>query len=230
MKITNYKTIFLLVGLAAILSGCLKPLSVKKTADNFKPRKQQVVNINYKDNGAIYQQGMRIGLFSDITAKHIGDVLTIELVENTNASATSNTNSSKDNKVDLPGPTLAGNKVKKDGVEILENKFNGEREFNGQGTSAMNSSFNGKISVTVAEVLPNKNLVVRGEKLMMLNQSDEYIRLIGIVRPQDIGQNNVIKSTRVANVQMAYGGQGSLAAANKMGLLGRFFQSQLWPY
>jgi len=227
---SDYKYIIVLISLTTLLTGCLKPLTIKKAPSDFKPAKQQSLNIQRKDNGAIYQQGMRVGLFEDTTAKYIGDVLTIVLIENTNASATSNTNSSKDNKVELPGPTLAGQKVEKDGVEILTNKFKGEREFSGQGTSAMNSSFNGKISVTVAEVLPNKNLVVRGEKMMFLNQSDEYVRFIGIVRPQDIEQDNSIKSTRVANVHMAYGGKGSLSQANKMGPLGHFFQSQAWPY
>jgi len=222
--------IVLLMFLLVTLSGCLKPLSIKKTGTSFKPVKQKVKNIRRKDNGAIYQQGMRVGLFEDTTAKYVGDVLTINLIENTISSATSNTNSSKDNKVELPGPTLAGQPVKKEGVDILANEFNGEREFSGQGTSAMNSSFNGKISVTVAEVLPNRNLIVRGEKMMMLNQSDEFIRFIGIVRPQDIEQDNTINSTRVANVHLAYGGQGDLAQANKMGPLGRFFQSQAWPY
>ena len=227
---SNYKYIVVLISIATLLTGCLKPITIKKAPSDFKPAKLQSLNIQRKDNGAIYQQGMRVGLFEDTTAKYIGDVLTIVLIENTNASATSNTNSSKDNKVELPGPTLAGQKVEKDGIEILTNKFNGEREFSGQGTSAMNSSFNGKISVTVAEVLPNRNLIVRGEKMMMLNQSDEYVRFIGIVRPQDIEQDNSIKSTRVANVHMAYGGKGSLSQANKMGPLGRFFQSQAWPY
>ena len=227
----NFKTIITLISVSVLLSGCLKPLSLKKTAADFKPAKQPRLNIQRKDNGSIYQQGMRVGLFEDTTAKYIGDVLTIVLIENTNASATSNTNSSKDNKVDLPGPTLAGQKVtSREGVEILTNNFSGEREFNGQGTSAMNSSMNGKISVTVADVLANRNLVVRGEKMMQLNQSDEYVRFIGIVRPQDIQQDNTIQSTRVANVHMAYGGQGSLSSANKMGPLGRFFQSQAWPY
>lgn len=225
----KYKYIIVLVCFSFFLSGCLKPINIKKEIDGFKAAKQ-TFKIPRKDNGAIYQSGMRIGLFEDRTAKYIGDVLTVVLIENTNASATSNTNSSKDNKVDLPGPTLAGNKVTKDGVEILQNKFSGEREFSGQGTSAMNSSFNGKISVTVSKVLPNQNLVVRGEKMMALNQSDEYVRFIGIVRPQDIEQDNTIKSTRVANVHMAYGGQGDLSNANKMGPLGRFFQSQAWPY
>lgn len=226
-KIINF---FILIIAVVFLSGCLKPLNVKKSHSDFQPVKQRTLNIQRKDNGAIYQEGMRISLFGDTTAQYIGDVLTIILIENTNASATSNTNSSKDNKVDLPGPTLAGSKVEKNGVEILENNFKGEREFSGQGTSAMNSSFNGKISVTVAEVLPNQNLIVRGEKMMLLNQSDEYVRFIGIVRRQDIDQDNSVKSTRVANVHMAYGGKGSLSQANKMGPLGRFFQSQAWPY
>lgn len=224
------KIVILLSILAVMLSGCLKPLNIKKSVSSFKPVKQPVLNVHKKDNGAIYQEGMRVGLFEDTTAKYIGDVLTVVLIENTNSSATSNTNSSKDNKVELPGPTLAGQKVTKDGVDILANDFNGEREFSGQGTSAMNSSFNGKISVTVADVLPNRNLVIRGEKMMLLNQSDEFIRFVGIVRPQDIEQDNSIKSTRVANVHVAYGGQGSLAQANKMGPLGKFFQSQAWPY
>ena len=215
---------------SVFLSGCLKPLNVKTEAQSFKPKKIHPVSVQRIDNGSIYQRGMHVGLFEDRTAKYVGDVLTIVLIENTNASATSNTNSSKDNKVELPGPTLAGQPVTKDGVEILNNKFTGEREFSGQGTSAMNSSLNGKISVTVADVLPNSNLIVRGEKLMTLNQSDEYVRFIGIVRPQDIDQDNTIKSTRVANVHMAYGGQGDLSQANKMGQLGRFFQSQAWPY
>jgi len=226
----KFNVLLVLIISSVFLSGCLKPLGVKKAPVTFKPKKVQPLIIHRKDNGSIYQHGMHVGLFEDRTAKYVGDVLTIVLIENTNASATSNTNSSKDNKVELPSPTLAGQSVTKDGVEILNNKFNGEREFSGQGTSAMNSSFNGKISVTVADVLPNRNLIVRGEKLMMLNQSDEYVRFIGIVRPQDIEQDNTIQSTRVANVHMAYGGQGDLAQANQMGQLGRFFQSQSWPY
>lgn len=224
------KTMVVLISFAMTLTGCLKPLNVKKSSSKFKPIKQRVVNIARKDNGAIYQQGMRVGLFEDTTARYVGDVLTIILIENTNSSSTSNTNSSKDNKVELPGPTLAGQKVTKDGVDILANDFSGEREFSGQGTSSMNSTLNGKISVTVADVLPNNNLIVRGEKMLLLNQSDEFIRFIGIVRPQDIEQDNTIKSTRVANVHLAYGGQGDLAQANRMGPLGRFFQSQAWPY
>ena len=224
----GFKNIIVLVVAMTVLTGCLKLR--KSNLDAFKPVEQIPVRISFKDNGSIYQEGMRVGMFSDTTARFVGDILLIDLVESSNSSATSNTNSSKDNKVDLPGPTLAGKPVTKNGTEILQNNFSGEREFSGQGTSAMNSSFNGKITVTVTKVLPNKNLVVQGEKLMLLNRSDEFIRFIGIVRPQDISQDNTVKSVRIANVHLAYSGKGDLAAANKLGALGRFFQSQAWPY
>jgi len=226
----KFRNIIVLLMIPVFLSGCLKLRDTKNGLNSFKPIQQVPVKISYKDNGSIYQEGMRVGLFGDTTARYVGDILLVDLIESTNSSATSNTNSSKDNKVDLPGPTLAGQPVKKNGTEILKNNFNGEREFNGQGTSAMNSSFNGKIAVTVTKVLANNNLVVQGEKLMLLNRSDEYIRFIGVVRPQDITQDNVVKSNRIANAHMAYSGKGDLASANKLGALGRFFQSQAWPY
>ena len=214
-----------------MLAGCMKSLDPRSDANNpYAPAVPQVVNLPRDDNGAIYQPGMRVGLFNDTTAQYVGDVLTIEMMENTNASSTSNTNSSKDNNIDLQSPTLAGNVVTKDGAEILKNEVKGEREFSGQGTSAMSSTFNGKISVTVAQVLPNGNLVVRGEKLMLLNQSEEFIRFTGIVRPQDVKPDNSVPSVKVANVHVAYSGQGALSEANQMGSLGRFFQSPAWPY
>jgi flagellar L-ring protein precursor FlgH len=219
--------VVLLVGLQTACA--FKPVNEARQKE-FEPAKPKVVTLPRKDNGAIYQYGMRVGLFDRVTAKAVGDIVTVILKENTNASSTANTNATKDQKVELPGPTLAGNKVTKDGVEVLENNVDAGREFSGQGTSAQSSSFSGKISVTVAEVLANGNLVVRGQKLMLLNQSDEFIRLTGIVRPEDIRPDNSVDSYRLANVQLAYSGRGAISAANSMGPLARFFQSPLWPY
>lgn len=219
-----------LLPLIVLQGACaFKPVN-QATPKEFEPTRPQVVSLPRRDNGAIYQYGMRVGLFDRVTAKAVGDIVTVILKENTNASSTANTNATKDQKVELPGPTLAGNKVTKDDVEVLENNVDAGREFSGQGTSAQSSSFSGKISVTVAEVLANGNLVVRGQKLMLLNQSDEFIRLTGIVRPEDIKPDNSVDSYRLANVQLAYSGRGAISAANSMGPLARFFQSTVWPY
>jgi len=219
-----------IVGIAmGLLSSCVL---VKKNdkKETFKPTPPVVLKIPKEDNGAIFRDEMNVGLFDDNNARNIGDILTIMLKESTNASSTANTSATKDQKVDLPSPKLAGDKVTKDNKEILNNEVEAGREFNGQGTSAQNSSFSGTISVTVAKVLPNFNLVVRGEKLVRLNQAEEFIRFSGIVRPQDIKPDNTVDSSRIANVHVMYAGDGTISAANTMGALGRFFQGKAWPY
>lgn len=215
--------------LVSAVSACSLVKKVKDE-ESYKPTPPVVIKLPKDDNGAIFRPEMNVGLFDDNNARNIGDVLTIVLNENTNASSSANTSATKDQKVDLPSPKLAGDKVTKNGKEILNNEIEAGREFNGQGTSAQNSSFSGTISVTVAKVLPNRNLVIRGEKLVRLNQAEEFIRFSGIVRPQDIKPDNTVESNRVANVHVMYAGNGTISAANSMGALGRFFQGKAWPY
>ncbi len=225
-KLIKIPFVFLLI---SAVSACSLVKKVKDE-ESFKPTPPIVIKLPKDDNGAIFRPEMNVGLFDDNNARNIGDVLTIVLNENTNASSSANTSATKDQKVDLPSPKLAGDKVTKNGKEILNNEIEAGREFNGQGTSAQNSSFSGTISVTVAKVLPNRNLVIRGEKLVRLNQAEEFIRFSGIVRPQDIKPDNTVESNRVANVHVMYAGNGTISAANSMGALGRFFQGKAWPY
>lgn len=222
-----YTAMALLLSLGLSSCALTKKKEVKET---FKPTEPIVIKLPKEDNGSIFRPEMNVGLFDDNNARNIGDILTINLSESTNATSTANTSATKDQKIDLPSPKLAGDKVTKNGKEILNNEVEAGREFNGQGTSAQNSNFSGTISVTVAKVLPNFNLVVRGEKLVRLNQAEEFIRFSGIVRPQDISPDNTVESKRVANVHVTYAGDGTISAANNMGSLGRFFQGKTWPY
>lgn len=169
---------------------------------------------------------MTVGLFDNRTARQKGDILTIELTETATASAQSSTTTKKENSVDLPSPTVAGDKVTKDGKEVLNNQFDGGRDFSGSGNTAQSHNLSGKITVTVAEVLPNRNLVVRGQKLLNLNQANEFIRISGIVRPEDIKPDNTVLSNRLADAHIIYGDSGTMSASNTMGPLGKFFNSK----
>lgn len=78
--------------------------------------------------------------------------------------------------------------------------------------------------------MANGILRIKGEKWLRLNQGDEYIRLRGLVRVDDIDESNRVSSQRIANAQITYAGRGSLAEANQPGWLSRFFQSPLFPF
>jgi flagellar L-ring protein precursor FlgH len=181
-------------------------------------------------NGAIYQVGHDVALFENAVARRVGDTLTIRLNESTNASKSSSTSTKKSTNIDIPGPIIAGRPVTANGVEILNTQVDNNSDFDGEGASTQSNRLQGDISVTVAQRLPNGNLLVRGQKWITINQGQEFVRIQGIVRPIDIDPDNSISSLKVADAMIAYGGKGALANANSPGLLSRFFNLPFLPF
>jgi flagellar L-ring protein precursor FlgH len=181
-------------------------------------------------NGAIYQPGRDVALFENAVARNVGDLVVIRLAEQTQASKSATTSTKKSTSADLPGPTIAGRPVTVNGTEVLQMGMENETEFSGSGSSAQSNRLRGEISATVVRRLSNGNLVVRGQKWLTLNQGSEYVRIEGVIRPIDIQPDNTIESWKVANARIGYGGKGSLADANRPGLLVRFFNSPLMPF
>ena len=191
-------------------------------------------------NGAIYQTGHEVSWFEDIRARRVGDLLTVTLVENTAANKSAKSSAAKGNSVSVANPTILGSTPQFDASGLLplaSNRDNNlafdlssSNDFSGQGSASQSNALSGNITVTVIEVLPNRNLYVRGEKRIGINQGNEYIRLSGIVRPQDITPENTIESTRIADPTIAYVGEGMVADSNTMGWLARFFSSVLFPF
>ncbi|MFY9348095.1 MAG: flagellar basal body L-ring protein FlgH, partial [Orrella sp.] len=87
----------------------------------------------------------------------------------------------------------------------------------------------GQMSVTVARVYEGGNLEILGQKKLTLNNGDEYIRVRGIVRPEDISSKNVVLSDRIANAEIKYIGAGDVADTGKVGWLQRA-ATTLSPY
>ena len=181
-------------------------------------------------DGAIYASGTEVRLFEDRKAGRVGDILTVRLVERTNASKNSATSTAKATETELANPTVLGRPITKDGVPLFQGSLSGDQTFDGTGASSQSNSLTGDITVTVIEQLPNGNLRIRGEKWVTLNQGREFIRLSGIIRRDDIETDNSVLSNRIADAEIAYSSRGVLAAANRMGLVSRFFHSVLHPY
>lgn len=183
-----------------------------------------------RGEGAIYRDGGDVRLFEDVKAARVGDILTVRLVERTNATKNAATSTSKSSEAQFANPVVFGRPVTRDGVPILEGSLSGEHAFDGSGASSQSNSLEGDIAVTVVARYPNGNLRIQGDKWVTLNQGREFIRLSGIVRPFDIDPDNSIDSSMVADAQITYSSEGVLAEANRMGLLTRFFNSGLWPF
>ncbi|AJC44697.1 flagellar basal body L-ring protein FlgH [Xanthomonas sacchari] len=179
--------------------------------------------------GAIYAAGPGLQLYSDRRARDVGDLLTITLVESTNASSTANTSISKKDAVTMATPTLLGAPLTVNGTNILNNSTSGDRSFAGKGNTAQSNTMQGSITVTVMQRLPNGNLVIQGQKNLRLNQVDELVQVQGGPRA-DIAPDNTIPSSKVAEARIAYGGRGAVAPVQREGWLSRFFNPRISPY
>jgi flagellar L-ring protein precursor FlgH len=181
--------------------------------------------------GSLFTANRRMSLFEDVRAHQIGDIVSVVLIESTSAAKSADTDIGKDNSVSITDPTIFGAPVTiNNGRYNLGTELSSSSAFTGEASSNQSNRLNGSIAVQVSRVLPNGNLEIQGEKWIKINQGDEYIRLRGIVRPEDLSPSNTIPSTLVADARISYGGTGALDQSNTPGWLTRFFMSPLMPF
>lgn len=211
-----------------VLSGCVaKP--AKPGNPYYAPVQPHSMNSVQPVTGSIYSAATSRDLYSDGRAGRVGDIITVVLTERTQSKKSAKTTIDKSNEFNLPQPTILGNGLSAFGRPISASMSEGSTAFEGEGSSDMSNSLSGNITVTVHDVLPNGALLVRGEKWLTLNQGEEYIRVSGLVRPQDIAQDNSVPSTKLADARIEYAGNGALHDSNITGWLARFFLSPFWP-
>ena len=164
------------------------------------------------------------GLYTDTRAHKVGDLISVVLEERTSASKNAGTTLGKSNDIAFGALNVGGRPVTLNGYDTSVGLSNSS-DFTGNSDANQSNSLTGNISVSVVKVLANGNLVVRGEKWLMLNNGNEYIRVTGIVRSEDVSSDNTVSSQRIANARIHYGGPGDFAYSQDRCLLSRFFNS-----
>jgi flagellar L-ring protein FlgH len=176
-------------------------------------------------NGAIFQVESYTPLTSGARASRLGDILTIVLVERMSASKSNSATTGRNGSVGLTPPATGPLSL----FNPSDINMGGDQSFKGKGEAAQSNALSGEVSVTVAAVYPNGTMLVKGEKLVTLNRGDENVQFSGLVRMADIGVDNRVPSTRVADARIRYTGKGEIARASKQGWLQRFF-SRISPF
>lgn len=212
-----------------LMQGCVNQ-PAKPGHPDFTPIPPQSMQAPQPITGSIYNSASSINLYGDGRAHRVGDILTINLTESTQSSKSAKTALDKNTAIGLKQPSVMGGGVSVFGAPLEVTVPSSTTAFAGEGTSDMSNSLSGSITVSVHEVLPNGVLLVRGEKWLTLNQGDEYIRLSGLVRPQDIGADNTLSSNKLADARITYSGTGSVTDTNVMGWVSKFFISALMPF
>ncbi|TKC89793.1 flagellar basal body L-ring protein FlgH [Trinickia terrae] len=204
---------------AGVLGGCaqLKKEPITQQPMTATPPMPPQMN----PPGSIYNPGYAgHPLFEDQRPRNVGDILTIVIAENINATKSSAALAGRNGTTNISVPTAG----------FLSGLFNhvnlnasGANTFSGSGGANASNTFNGVITVTVTNVLPNGNLVVSGEKQMLINQGNEFVRFSGVVNPNTVAGDNSVFSNQVADAKIEYSAKGYIDEAETMGWLQRFF-------
>ena len=97
--------------------------------------------------------------------------------------------------------------------------------FSGSMATNQSNSLSGTLSATIVRVFPNGNLEIKGQKKLRITEGTEYIRLSGIIRPEDISTTNTVSSAKIAEAQIEYVGAGILDSATKPGWGSKIFRA-----
>ncbi len=215
----------ILVAALALLAGCqsFNELLPDEDSSAYQPPELDY-SLPATTRGGLFRPGYSSSLIRDKRAIGVGDIVTVVLNESTQSSKSAGTSFGKSSSIDVPVPTILNHEY-----DRLNTSASAERDFNGSAKSSQQNTLQGSIAVTVHKVLPGGVLLVKGEKSLRLNQGDEFIRLTGLVRIDDINRANQVSSQNVANARISYAGRGVLNDSNSAGWLTRFFTHPLFP-
>jgi flagellar L-ring protein precursor FlgH len=206
----------------ATSSGPAKPSPL-----NEKESRDPVTKIDEKGEGSLWRPSTPVNYFSDVKARNIGDIVTINIVESASASKNAKTKTSRDSSIEA---SWAGVSSKLAGAWVgADQKVNFANSHDGQGETTRSSYLNAFITAEVIDKTPSGNLVIRGSRQVQVNNENQFINIQGIIRPFDIASNNIVLSTAVADARIELTGQGVVSDKQRVGWLTRVLD-WVWPF
>jgi flagellar L-ring protein precursor FlgH len=180
-------------------------------------------------DGSMWQDASR-GLVADFRAGRVGDLVTIRVDESPKAQGDANTELDRESDTSLGITKLLGlaeaihksnpDIDPKDLIDVMS-----KSKFKGDGQTERGSRVQASIAARVHKLLPNGDLFIEGTKVLMVNDEELHIYVSGVVRPEDIEQDNSVASGLIADAQVEFTGRGALTDNQRQGWFSRFLSA-----
>jgi flagellar L-ring protein precursor FlgH len=169
------------------------------------------------------------GLYGDRKATATGDIVTIVVAESVAALNSQSTKSSRDSSIadavtSFMYPGLGSHKGSMPSLAL-----SGKASYDGGGDISNTQSLSSRAAVLVTDVLPNGNLVIEGVRVVRFSGETQYVVLHGVIRRDDIGRDNTVISSNVADARVEFYSEGALTDAQKRGWLAKIYE-KLRPF
>ena len=218
----------------AVATGCATP----------QPKKINITDIPVSNGTEVQTPGSiwhgetsRNNLFQDLRARNVGDIVTIDISEKTSAIKEASTSTARSSAADVGVQKFFGmpldfgmkNFLNAGNAFSPEVKSSYDGSFDGSGKTKRSGELSAVISARVVQILPNGNLVIEGKKDTIVNNELQYVVLSGIVRPEDINEQNEVLSTKLSDARIEYSGKGVVADEQHPGWFMRILDNA-WPF
>lgn len=229
-KITK---IALALMMATSLSGCnawtriknigaeppMTPIENPVEAPNYQPVSMPMPQQPEQYSGAnsLWKNGSS-GFFKDQRASKIGDIITVNVLAKDNALMENKTEQNRDNNTDTLGinrlfgyEDYAKDYLPDAAVPANLVDVQSDHDVSGEGKIDRNEKIEMTMAAVVTQVLPNGNLVIEGTQEIRVNYELRQLTVKGIIRRADIKSDNTIASSKIAELRVSYGGQGTVS-------------------
>lgn len=219
----------IMIGVLAIFwAGCLTTQPSTKTSYSIPRGVLQVdSHPTPHSEGSLWSPKKSTNLFSDLKARNVGDIVTINVVESATASKNATTKTGRTSGLEASWSGVLS-KIVGDWVGN-EQKVAFTNDFDGKGETTRSSQLAAYITAQVIQVLPNGYLVIQGHRQVRVNNENQIINVQGVIRTEDINANNIVLSTYIADAQIELIGEGVINDKQRPGWLARILD-WVWPF
>ncbi len=216
-----------LIVLVALAPACVTHIRpYKPKVRNYKPAKYDV-SANNQMEGSLWNANTD-SLFTHRRSTRIGDMLTVVIRETANAARGAGTDLSRKSEMSLGIGSFAGAMTAlkaalpdMDPAKLIEAMS--KNDFSGQGKTTSSGELYATLTVHIKQLMPNGDLYIEGNKVVMINEEESHLYISGVVRPSDIEADNRIDSNLNADAQVEYTGRGPVSDKQKPGWFSRLF-------
>lgn len=236
----TYRTYILLFAVAT-LTGCSASMNDSASMSDQQriPPRYSMGNVAKTrpeaQEGAIYSERTSLDLYRDNRARNVGDIVLVQIVETSSGSKQAETTTERESSVSGGISALfgvgqwLGEKNRNFSPSSTNLQATLTNDFEGTGETRRNSNVTATISARVIDVTMDDNLIIRGYREVRVNNETQHIILSGIVRPEDISQDNSIFSSYISDARIEYSGTGIIAEKQQPGWLARSLDV-VWPF
>ena len=167
-------------------------------------------------------------VFNAVRAWKVGDIVMVHILLKASAVHEAGTNTSRQSGIsaevyDLYDQYSVDSGSNKGERRLSDLRLRGKNNFRGMGSTSRKSSVKATISAVVIGILENGNLLINGEQMANINNETEVIQIKGVVRPQDIAEDNSVKSQQIAGLNVSVKGQGIVGEKQSPGMVANMF-------